>query len=914
MKKISVIVLLLITVGFEPLYPQQNMQNAAIRDTIPNADYILANTSQAKDFWIAVPLNESKARQANALELYVASIYNTTVTVEVPGSGFILTRKIVANQTTVFTTKSGSFSWDFEIQTFEVAENKAIHVFADKPISVYVVNSKTTSTDGFMALPTNSFGTDYIHCSYYDFFAASSFKCGGGFIVIATEDATNVSINLKGRGASSGAKTRGGSSIGDDINVTLSRGQVYNVIGDATTRGEFDLTGSRITSNKPIGLISYNESTYIPSDNSNGAEHLVEMLRPVTAWGKTYTSVELDRSGKGDYFRVVASENNTKWKMRYYDMSTGTLLGQRSGVLQAGQFYADYDTYGGSAIAFRGISVWEADKPILVMQYGYSFPWDNGSDDPTMFMITPTEQYVQSSIIQAPLNSTFTSNLFTFIVKGDPTDTNATLLKSFTFDGVAVYKSYPQLLLNRIPGTDYYWGRKKIDGGFHSVSSETLFSGYVNAPGSPQANYSWPAATSTRAIDEFDSLPPVLIRTFRDNITTYQATETRNFTTGAGIKHVDQGIVDVYLVDSVSTNYKLTYLSASKIVPLPKISNFEFDLTPLDSTKKAYAIIVVIDRAGNYSLDTVSYIPQAVVPAAVFAQSIDFGKVTVGEFKDSVISALITNIGSAPLIVYDATIDSVQFSISSAGGGFTVLPGQRKAITIKFIPLTSGTIVSRLTLIHNAANSPTQIILSGEGIAASVPVVLASAGIDLGKVPVGTTKDSIVIAIIKNVGAVPLAVTSSQLSGTNASSFQILSGGGNFSVGPSQSHDITIGFIPTGVGKVTAAVTFIHNGTNSPTSIPLTAEGIPATSVDDELQTPVWELFSEHTTIHARCACSIQSNATLTLYDVLGREVGLTSSETGTSLFISTVNLPTGLYVATLTINGKIIGKTFVIQ
>ena len=160
------------------------------------------------------------------------------------------------------------------------------------------------------------------------------------------------------------------------------------------------MTGTKITSNKPIGLVSYVERVMIPATNVNGRDHIVEMLPPVQAWGKRYVTVEYKRDNMGDFFRVVASQNQTRWKMKYYDKVTGDLLGQREGILNAGEFFEDFNQYVGRGLVegFRGTSVWEADKPIFVMQYSYSANWDMGDEfDPFMIIVTPQGQYIQVS-------------------------------------------------------------------------------------------------------------------------------------------------------------------------------------------------------------------------------------------------------------------------------------------------------------------------------------------------------------------------------------------------------------------------------------------------------------------------------------------------------------------------------------
>jgi len=244
-----------------------------------DAERILNTPNQGKDYWLAVPLNDSKTQDVNELEFYILSNRNTVVTLEVPGTGFTKSKKVQANQLALFTTKDGTASWDWEATVSEVLENRGIHIYADEPIVVYMRSSKVGSSDGYLALPTTSLGTDYIHCGYYDNNSDKQWR--SGFIAVATEDNTSLSVSLNGRGGNF-AKTSSGSKIKENLSVTLSKGDIYTVRGDGTTIGTFDLTGTKIHADKPIAVISYHERTSIPQ-GTQGGDFICEMLPPTSS-------------------------------------------------------------------------------------------------------------------------------------------------------------------------------------------------------------------------------------------------------------------------------------------------------------------------------------------------------------------------------------------------------------------------------------------------------------------------------------------------------------------------------------------------------------------------------------------------------------------------------------------------------
>ncbi|MFZ9760318.1 MAG: choice-of-anchor D domain-containing protein [Candidatus Kapaibacteriota bacterium] len=618
------------TLGLHAQSHRQNFPELAKKFPAPEA--VLNNSAQGKDFWFAIPMNDNAQAPLNAIEIYVTGSSNTIVTLEVPGQGFSRKKALRALDVVTFSTRDGSVSTAWEVTSSEVPDDIGVHVFADAPISVYVLNAKPVTSEGFLALPTSVWGTEYIHLSYYDFNEAR--RWATGFTVIASEDDTEISILLRGRGAANtGAKTVKGNRLGKTIKTTLMKGQIFNVKGEASTRGVFDMSGTKITANKPIGLVSYVERVMIPATNVNGRDHIVEMLPPVQSWGKRYATVEYKRDNKGDFFRIIASQNQTRWKMKYYDKVSGDLLGQREGVLNAGEFFEDFNQYVGRGLVegFRGTSVWEADKPILVMQYSYSANWDMGDEfDPFMILVTPQEQYIQATVFQSPANSAFSTNWFNVVAEGDSTDAEQKKLKSVTLDGKPIWIRQPTFLANRIPGTNLYWQNVNVAPGPHRVTSQTRFGGYIYGFSSFDS-YGWPAAMAIRKLDEVDTLPPVL--TFEEECGdfTYTATEVRSFGPPPDTAQIDQGISTIEMIDSLSINYALEFITDDRIVVDPKVTEFQFKFKVLDKTKDAFAIFVVMDRAGNYTIDSVRY---TVDKLALNPNPVQFGKVRLGTTKE----------------------------------------------------------------------------------------------------------------------------------------------------------------------------------------------------------------------------------------------------------------------------------------
>jgi hypothetical protein len=127
-------------------------------DNEGNAELSRNITSQGREFWIAIPQNDYANPLVNALEIYVTSSQQTTVTVEHAASRFIMTKEVQPYSVTTFTTRDASALWNWELTKSETIQSGAIHITAEHPVSVYVMSAKERSADGYTALPLQAWG------------------------------------------------------------------------------------------------------------------------------------------------------------------------------------------------------------------------------------------------------------------------------------------------------------------------------------------------------------------------------------------------------------------------------------------------------------------------------------------------------------------------------------------------------------------------------------------------------------------------------------------------------------------------------------------------------------------------------------------------------------------------------------
>jgi hypothetical protein len=200
--------------------------------------------SSGTDFWIAIPPNEIIPYPTTALQIHIVSAFDTEITVYDAATAKSNTYALKAGEVRILSDDRSETLWAWEIRDYEQVLLKAIRITSEKPIAVCVLNARPNTTDSYMALPVRAWGTEYVVSTYYDFNEQKAWACGFG--IVAKENCA-VTVSLRGTGQQS-AKTSGGKSIGQTFNLNMQAGSVYFVVGDGSTRGEFDLTGTSISS------------------------------------------------------------------------------------------------------------------------------------------------------------------------------------------------------------------------------------------------------------------------------------------------------------------------------------------------------------------------------------------------------------------------------------------------------------------------------------------------------------------------------------------------------------------------------------------------------------------------------------------------------------------------------------------
>jgi hypothetical protein len=110
---------------------------------------------------------------------------------------------------------------------------------------------------------------------------------------------------------------------------------------------------------------------------------------------------------------------------------------------------------------------------------------------------------------------------------------------------------------------------------------------------------------------------------------------------------------------------------------------------------------------------------------------------------------------------------------------------------------------------------------------AGAVLAIGVASVDYGCIKFGDSKpkDSTLTNVIINAGGSPLTINSVVVSGDNASSFSIKSGGGNFTLAPNEKHSLVLSFLPAIKGSLSATLEFTSNSSTASPKLALAGKG-----------------------------------------------------------------------------------------
>jgi hypothetical protein len=402
--------------------------------------------SRGRDFWVCFPQNARlELNRTISLKLFITSDRATNGTITVPG----------LNERTRFHLEPSQIQTldiDTVVQILESEkiQKLGVHIEADNDVAVFGLSHRNASTDSYLALPTNVLGMTYRAIGYYPIMNGDN-GFATEFTMVATEDHTVATISLSG-------DSRGGRKAGDTYSIELNQGDTYMVHGDTRPGRKDDLSGSLVTTTKPVAFFVGHSCAQVPPDVSY-CDQLLEEEPPIPSWGRQFYVGRYE--SKSQYaLRVLASEDNTQIFVNNKLVSK----------LSAGQHWEDNHMMDNALVT--------ASKPVLVAQYAQSSQADSIQvGDPFLMLITPTEQFLNYYRFVTPVNGQW-HHYINLVVPMDA-------IRSLRVDGRPV----PERYFKAIGISRYGVAQYEVSYGSHAIACDKPFGLYSYGFGVGTDNY-----------------------------------------------------------------------------------------------------------------------------------------------------------------------------------------------------------------------------------------------------------------------------------------------------------------------------------------------------------------------------------------------------------------------------------------
>ncbi len=667
------------------------------------------NPQLGRDCWFSV-MDLGGNLPGTYYTLYVTSPSVTTVHIHITG-GITKTIALTPYKTAMFNIP---FAW--VMQSSGHVDDFGIHVWSsDADISCNVMEHGPYGTDGMYILPTIGWGTEYVLAAAgaYHSTGIYQYDLPSVFAVVANQDNTRVSImptcDLRVESSSGGCCSCILASSGQAFQVVLNAGQSVQFKSTCEQDCEnFDVTGTVITSNNPIGVEAGAEVTRIPC-TYNYASPVFEMMPPVRTWGENYYSVPFYQApntppghNRSRFLVITTRPGQTIYR---YDNSI-----QQTQVVFVGGG-KKYDTYSIDTID-QG-SHWSSDAPFLLVQYMNSSTYptsDTGvRGEPSEVILPSSDNYTKTVTFQVPPSN---GNQIPF--------TNYVNIITYSSDKHSTLDGQPLLGLHQfyIDGVFTGYRAMNVSPGAHIVKADTAAGVYVYGYASDGESYSWPAGLPTSTYNSQDTTPPVV------------DTSGSCYTAHIALSDIDGdfGNVGMYYI-RLDSNYNMSYTLDPTWLDGKARTTSYYDMAVTDITKPAALVVSVFDASGNSRTTTSTYTPQT---ARIGPPLLDFGTGSMSTWK--CMYDTIVNTGKVPFVFTSLklVLGDQGIALDSAMSA-PLAVGEKRFIKICFQPVKGTNAYDTLRMSDGCTSM--DAILTGNGGGPDFRVT----GHDWGTVLLGTS-------------------------------------------------------------------------------------------------------------------------------------------------------------------------------
>jgi len=703
----------------------------------------VSEITEGKEYYFAIPHCAKEpaegVRGAASVELWVSSKKTTKVFGRCNGLGTTFQANISPNK-----VHKIALSDDYMNKINETVQNLGVHVTSTEPVSLTVFVSYRWSGEAYRVIPAVWLGKSYRTLNLYQD-ETDEIK-PSQILITATQDKTSItyvpSCNTQ--------KVKKG-EIGQ---ITLNKGQtflIHNEKRSSYTHIDGDLTGTLVTADKPIAVISGHTKGAFPrySQRMLGRpanfmrNMLIDMLWPEELLGTEYVSApilytnryvrNIDPDDIGDLIRFVAIKDKTIIQQMRQD---GTGYKTVSKSLKAGEYF--------ELTNMELSAAYKSNFPVLVGHYGKA--WRNqfitsgvdkgeNPDNPSrngcgmMMVLVPKERWCSYAVFHSP-NGLDNFMYMTFRAA----DENA-----LKFDNVPLRSKFGGGI-KAVPGTEYSYVAAQISAGDHTIE------------GAPFAAYAYGNWDYTKDGFAYGYPTGFNMATPCDDSVALEGTGPCGNIKGTATALPDNlECAKLFAIEMIADSSS-NYIFNSKPDFGPKGKQGTFELTVEDLRRPARALVRAITMSGKFVTQWFNYEPEMLVADP---KIIDFGSVAIGDTQCRVLT--LRNDGKVPVTITDLKqkFSLREFFVKDLTLPIIIEPQKTLQIQVCGTAYDAGKQFDSLIAQLSCYPEP----IAELRLQAFVPIVHVS-DLDFGKLPKNATRR--LVATIRNARSEDVIVTGVQ--------------------------------------------------------------------------------------------------------------------------------------------------------
>ncbi len=670
-------------------------QNALIHHQVIKQH--LSPPAMGREFWWAQPSNYwGEDLGGKYIRIYITSPQNTTAYVSIGTGGQTAPVTIQAYKIGTYIVPLG-----WEMESSGIVEPKAIHVWSNTAdLTVYVMSHNAYTSDGSYIVPTVGWGTDYVVAGYgalFEGFGSFVYDLPSEFTVTADVDNTVVTItpscDLRQCYGQGDNPTVVAYPQGKPFTITLNRGECAQFLSvQATGSDGFDVTGTIVHSNNPVGVLGGSGCPNIPADFPY-CDHVEDMVPPVRTWAETYYTTNFiappgyPNHDFGLYLFISSKAGQVIHRQDY-------ITGQHVECIIDNQYGTYWDE-------LESAQKFWSDAPFLLVEYinSASYPDNAGlyvqiPGDPAEVVINPREQYTKTVVFQTPVSVgaqlPYKSYASIIVNKNDE--------KTTTFDKQKILSWTHQ----PIDDTFDIFTVTNIAPGSHIVTGDTSGVGvYVYGYGNDES-YAWAGSFGTGTFHAQDTVPPVV-----DTTGSCYDAAVHLYDYGTNPGGIPQSMLGDIRLDS---DYNMAYQLDPNWQEGLGIDSTYYDMFVVDRSKPAYLKVEGYDVAGNQTTVISTYTPQT---AYIAPPVQNFGSVITPTIK--YLYDTLVNTGVVPYNFDQLKLlyGNLGFTIDSGMTPSVLDTGEHRILKIAFKAVKTNSVVDSIIFGNECGLQSVALVGSG---------------------------------------------------------------------------------------------------------------------------------------------------------------------------------------------------------